>query len=60
MSEWALWSTHEELFMAAMTMGHPLEAVRDIGAWVAKYRESICDHQYQSDGRCAFCWKVKP
>jgi hypothetical protein len=55
MSEWKLSSSHEELFRTALTMDQPLDALRDIGAWVAKYRVRICDHQYQSDGRCAFC-----
>lgn len=59
MSDWKL-ITHEEFFRVAAIMDEPLDALRDIGAWLAKYRETICDHQYQSDGRCAFCWKVKP
>ncbi len=67
MSEWELPYTHEEYFRMAMANDPPwpkgtppLEAIRLIGAAIAEYRQQICDHQYQSDGRCAFCWKVKP
>lgn len=60
MSGWELSSTHEELFKMAMKAEKPLEAIRKVGAWVAMYRQDICNHQYQSDGRCAFCWRVKP
>ncbi len=59
MSEWRLAFSHEELFRAAMKAERPLDAIRDVGAYAAKYRKYIlCEHQYQSDGRCAFCWKV--